>query len=478
MRRYPCYLAFFLLLFPRLQAQEPVPASNPNPKAAVDGDVVNAATNAPIPGARVKLEQHPNEPVYTKADDQGHFQFADLEPGVYLLHVESPGFLTSDYNSVDLMIPRAGAVIRRSVSSSSGLPAATVTRSTDPDGTLRAKATVPLTAQVVIAGKVTDPYGLPMAECQVELLAPRPARPGGAAIPAGPGDNPEVAHRAQASVDDRGEFRFFGLEPGKYYMVAAKTGTRSWEADYRITYYPGAIALASAKPLELAAGQQVRADIQIVRQGGVRVAGRILGVRSEGATPDSGLYTNVMLVPENNPLLNANGPSASGRDEFELKSVLPGKYRLTAATYRSSTNWTGGMPKPEFGLTRDIEVGDNDILGVDLTLQPLHDLAGIVTFHEGCKPFPVEIQVSNTGPIFGEAAKARSGPDGKFVLSGISPGISRVNIMDPSYLGMVVPIESIRLGERDVQKNGIEVPYTGNETLSVSVKCNPARGIR
>jgi hypothetical protein len=43
---------------------------------------------------------------------------------------------------------------------------------------------------------------------------------------------------------------------------------------------------------------------------------------------------------------------------------------------------------------------------------------------------------------------------------------------------MVVPIESIRLGERDVQKNGIEVPYTGNETLSVSVVCNMARVIR
>jgi hypothetical protein len=465
-------------LFPRLQAQEPVPASNPNPKAAIDGDVVNAATNAPIPGARVKVEQYPDEPLYTRADDQGHFQFAGLKPGVYRLHVESPGFLASDYNPVNLMIPRAGAALRSVVSSSSGLPAATAPRSTDPDGTLRARVTVPLTAQVVIAGKVTDPYGLPMAECQVELLAPRPARPGGAAIPAGPGDNPEVAHRGQADVDDRGEFRFFGLEPGKYYMVATKTGTRSWDADYRITYYPGAIALASAKPLELAAGQQVRADIQIVRQGGVRVAGRILGVRSEGAAPDSALYTNVMLVPENNPLLNANGPSASGRDEFELKSVLPGKYRLTAATYRSSTNWTGGMPKAEFGLMRDIEVGDNDMLGVDLTLQPLHDLAGIVTFHEGCKPFPIEIQVSNTGPIFGEAAKARPGPDGKFVLSGIGPGISRVNIMDPSYLGMAVPIESIRLGERDVQKNGIEVPYTGNETLSVSVKCNPARGIR
>jgi hypothetical protein len=118
------------------------------------------------------------------------------------------------------------------------------------------------------------------------------------------------------------------------------------------------------------------------------------------------------------------------------------------------------------------------MLGVDLTLQPLHDLAGVVTFHEGCKPFPVEIQVSNTGPIFGEAAKARPGPDGKFVLSGISPGRSRVSILDPSSPGMAARVESIRLGDRDVRKNGIEVPYTGNETLSVSVECNMARVIR
>lgn len=476
MGRYPCYLALFLLLSPRLHAQDSVPATNPNPQAAIDGDVVNAATNAPIPGARVKVEQYPNEPLYTKADDQGHFQFAGLKPGVYLLHAESPGFLTSDYNSVDLRIPCAGAVVSGFVRSSNGLPGATVTRSTDPDGTFRAKATVPLVAQVVIAGKVTDPYGWAITECQVELLAQRPVRPGGATIPAGPGENPEVAHKAQTSVDDRGEFRFFGLEPGKYYVVANKGFMRGWEADYRITYYPGAITLASAKPLELAAGQQARADIQIARRGGVRVAGRILGVRSEGAAPDSTLYTSIVLVPDNTPLINANGPSVTGRDEFELKNVLPGKYRLTAATYRSSTNWFGGMPKAEFGLTRDIEVGENDMLGVDLTLQPSRDLSGLVTFHEGCKPFPVEIRVSSL--VGAVSAEARPGPDGKFVLSGMSPGRSRVYIMNPSSPGMVVPTEWVRLGERDVQKNGIDVPYTGNETLSVGVECNLARVIR
>jgi hypothetical protein len=473
MRRYPSYAGLILFLLPCLPAQGPVPASNPNPKAVIDGEVLNAATNAPIPGARVKLEQYPAEPLYTKADDQGHFRFADLTPGMYGLRVESPGFLRFDQYSVDLTMPRAGTAVRRVVSPPTGASNANFTRSTDPDGALHAKATVSLTAQAVIVGQVTDPYGLPMADCQVELLVPRPASSAGVTF--GPFGNSEVMSRMSINVDDKGDFRFGGLGPGKYYVAANKNGgSQTWQADYRNTYYPGAISLASAKLLELAAGQQVRADIRIARQGGVRVAGRIVAPQTESAASDTVLYTNVSLAPENSPLPNAAASFSGGRDQFELNQVLPGKYTLMAAAYRPSASMTPGLPRAESGLVREIQVGEHDMLDVDITLQPLRDLPGVVTFHEGCQPFPVEIRVSTYGPL-GGSAKARPGPDGKFVLSGLTPGRSRVNVMNGPNSYVVSSVESMRLGERDVQKDGMDIPYSGSDSLNIVVDCNPRR---
>jgi hypothetical protein len=44
--------------------------------------------------------------------------------------------------------------------------------------------------------------------------------------------------------------------------------------------------------------------------------------------------------------------------------------------------------------------------------------------------------------------------------------------MDP---GLRVQVSSIRLGERDVQKNGLDVPYQGDETLRIAIDCTNVR---
>src|ERR1700689_4970862 len=46
-----------------------------------------------------------------------------------------------------------------------------MTRYNAADGTLHYKLTVPLTAYAVIAGRVTDPYGLPAEDCRISVIA-------------------------------------------------------------------------------------------------------------------------------------------------------------------------------------------------------------------------------------------------------------------------------------------------------------------
>jgi hypothetical protein len=456
----------------------------------VEGDVVNATTNAPIANARVRLMDPSQTFLYAKVDRQGHFTIGNLTAAFYQLSVDSPGFVQFSQTLVDLIGPKASGRILKSETRypDSQAPDAKFTKSIDADGTIRGVVTVPLLAYSVIAGKVTDPYGLPMMNCTIEVLKKIPPRPagqsGGPLLRPGSSNGFESTHNSVAT-DDRGEYRV-QLEPGTYWVAANKGGLayNNWESTYRATYFPAALSLESAKPLELAAGQLARADIRIVRQAGVRVAGKLIKppsavdsvVNIPGAGPHSFLYTNVTLVPAGSALMNSNGPFTNGQDDFVFQDVIPGKYTLMALTRDAASDRTGQNQKPVFGLMRDIVIGERDMDGFDLALEPLRDLEGEVTFGEGCKAAPLDIRTNGFSALFSTyQVTAVSGTDGKFVLRGLTTGRLRFDVSWQMSPGQQVQVSSIRLGERDVLKNGLDVPYQGNETLRMVIDCTNNR---
>jgi hypothetical protein len=167
--------------------------------------------------------------------------------------------------------------------------------------------------------------------------------------------------------------------------------------------------------------------------------------------------------------LNSNGPFTNGQEDYVFQDVIPGKYTLMALTRDVASDRSGMNQKAVFGLMRDIVVGEKDLDGFDLALEPLRDLAGEVTFGEGCKPAPLEIR-TNGFHTLGESVTAVSETDGKFVLRGLTTGRFDLNVswrMDRQ----IVPVSSIRLGERDVQKNGFDVPYQGDPVLRIAIDC-------
>lgn len=475
MRYFSYWFALLLILSPgRMHAQTPAATI-----AILEGDVVNSATGAPIAGARVKVDTQQAEPLYSKSDASGHFLFNNLPPNFYRVSVEAPGFVKPTSTSVDLAVHRAkttGSAGRISGNANCCVPA-TVTGTADADGNLHARISIPMVAYAVITGKVTDPNGVPIEGCPVEILMKRPDqtrrtasnwRPG---RPLPDGKN-EIVSMATLNTNDKGEFRAGRLEPGTWYVVANKSGLPGvWESGYRITYYPRALDLASAKPLELAAGEQARANIQIARQNGIHVAGRLIKPAGEESSSGSLLFTNIVLVSDQNYLTNANGPFTTGREDYEFTDVLPGKYTLMALTRDATSDPFGGNQKPLFGLVQPFEAGDRDMSGVDLALQPLRDLAGAVTFPEGCTPFPVRIDAYSRSPIAVGQAEAVSGADGKFVLHGLVPGKFTVSVSNSSGPGQPVRAASMRLGDRDVQKDGFEAPVSGDEPLRIDIPC-------
>ena len=420
----------------------------PRTTGTISGTVMNEVTGVPIAGARVKLtpQETEAEPLYGRTDAQGRFEFANVNPGHYGFAAESPGLSRSGQNSccVDLKA-----------------------------GEQRVTLTVSLSPYAVISGKLTDFNGIPVADSQIEVLRKRPkSETRGLFDHALPDGQNVLVAATEARTDDRGEFRAARVEPGTYYLVANKSRLGPWEdRANRITYYPHALDLASAKSLQVGAGQQVRADIQIARQTGVRVAGRLLKPTRDESAAASYSYTNVTLVPEQNSLANANGLFTISRsDRFELTDILPGKYRLLAVT-REQHDVLGGDAKIVLTAARLIEVADKDVEGLDIELQPSRDLLGVATFTEGCAQVPVRIEAHAFGPLASTVGSVVTGSDGKFVLSGFPPGHISLNISAiPAALSAARPI-SATLGDRDVLQDGFDYPFAADAVLRIVMGC-------
>ena len=388
----------------------------------LEGDVVDAVTGAPVAGARIRGELSHVDPIYAKADDRGHFQVENLVPGVYALKVQGLGYMET--------------------AQAAQLPSASGLR-------------IPLTRYAVITGKVTDPNGIPLPIATVEIYTTRAAQPGDAGrsdvqpLPGGL----VLEGGSQIHVDDRGEYCYASLKPGTYYLSARGS---PFSSD-RLTYYPGAADVAGARPLLLEPGEHLRADMQIASGPGARVAGRI--VPPAGRTAPPGSYTNVSLTGRDGVGHMASVPFGSGVPRpYQLTDVSPGSYIVVVAT--RSPGDTPWVPRPSvFGAMLRAEVGESDIGDLDVQLQELPPIAGSVGFAEGCTPAPVR--------IIGGSSSTTSGPDGNFVLSGISPGHFSVSaIAAPG-----VWAASARLGNREVLWDGFDYPVAAGEALRILMDC-------
>jgi hypothetical protein len=322
----------------------------------------------------------------------------------------------------------------------------TLTKSIGSDGVLHATVTIPLTPYAVIAGKITEPSGVERSGTGVSILSKQ-------------GDAFTTVATVQA--DDRGDYRAARLAPGTYYVVANKLGPwMTIPANLRTTYYPRVLDAASATPLTLTAGQQLRADIQMRCEcGGAAVSGKI------APADDDTTLTRVLLYqpeiegrPNDSLAFVKNG-------EFAMWHVMPGRYTLLALKRARD----GGPKKsgtPLAAALQQVEVGDQDMAGLQVDLQPLRDLAGTVTFAQGCPAVPVRVRVQGRNALGGSGLTTSPRPDGSFTLSGLVPARHTVTVTAPSGYSATAT-----MGSRDVLKDGLYYPAAEGETLNIAVGC-------
>lgn len=404
--------------------------------ARVRGVVVDPAHGRPVRSARVTLEvtplTSPNTIRHaTTSDGDGGFEFRDLPAGRIRVWAARPGYY--DPNAV----PGAR---RQSAPFALG------------DGQVVSGVQVVLRRGLAITGRVTDQYGDPAQGVRMQLFRRNAA-----------GRPPDPLHSwgASATTDDNGDYRVWGLLPGEYF-VSAEPGQREFwppagdgtdRTGQAATFYPGTADIAGAGAVvvrddedaagvSFALGTARLASVrgQIVRPPGVRGRLGISASRADGG----GMRPSF-------------GASVEDSDNFEIRRLPPGRYRLTAQ------QWSEAEGRAVAHGTVDVQVDGADVEGVMLAVHTGSTVTGRVIGADGPLPDGQRVQIMlQPGPpreAMPFLRPVRADDDGRFRLEGaFGRQYVRASVVGagdrPGW-----QMEMVRLGGRDITDELIE--FTG-----------------
>jgi len=403
-----------------LNAQQSAPVKRQGPakqeSSSIQGRVVSAVTGEPVKKADIVLARRESQQAQsysTTTSSSGWFAMQDVESGSYSLTVTKRGYARLVYGARGPV--RQGTAL-----------------SLDPGQHLE-NITLRMSPQAVIAGRVVDEDGDPVPNIQLQLLH-YSYRKGKRKLE--PWDN--------SGTNDLGEYRLFGLSPGKYYLSATlNEGPRleTGRQGYAPTYYPGTSDPAGATALELQPGMFLRGvEITLTKTRTVRVL-------DPAGTATAGV--NVMLTPREDAesmFGRQLGANIDSQGNFEFPSVVPGAYLVQAFQH-------GGANKM-FAATQAVDARGNDVENIVLELAPAAELKGYLRI-EGRAPTNVadlQVYLQPDGPNYAGWPGAPVKPDGSFTILNVTPTRYELNVHgfpDDYY------IKSAVLGGKDVLDSGL-----------------------
>jgi hypothetical protein len=361
----------------RPKASQTTPRANASARAKVDrgqaisGRVIDEsgkpmfevtvlALNAGNSGKDIKIAPLTTRSVTT--DENGNFAFEQLSPGAYKLTVIAQGYThapealkengaskyyrTGDNANIRML---KGGIITGTV----------VTQSSDPLVGIRVRAF-----------KVKDPEGRAVRSLSMD----------------------ENLLRTEWKTDDRGIYRIYGLEPGKYVVSAGgkgftTVGVGEFDGDAP-TYYPTGTR-DTATEVGVQAGQEsVGIDIRYRDNKGHIISGNISSA-DESEAPAS--FAVLMLTNaatgslENWSLAGGFGnPSMESKRPFALTGIADGEYDVSATA--AGTSALGNISGNTYvAPVQRIKVKGGDVTGLELKLYRLGSISGRVLI-EKLKP--------------------------------------------------------------------------------------------
>jgi len=306
------------------------------------GTVTNSSTGEPIERALVEIVRYPpRQPgapgraatpptpfvARTFTDASGGFRFTELAAGNYSVSAQKPQYSPdeeSPVNTVALTASTLGVKLKLS-------PLAAITgKVLDQDGQ-------PVWAASVVASSTTIVDGLR-----------------------------QTVNGRTVSTDERGIFRLWSLQPGRYFLKAAGRSGSSYsyvgdttpqffgDQGFAPAYYGGGGTLDTAAPLELRPGSETHADLTVQTEPAYAIRGALANY-----VPHRTVRFELLTAGESRPAGQVSINSNTGR--FEIQGVIRGEYVLHASQDATSADIA-------------LNVAGADVGGVALTLLPGVDL--------------------------------------------------------------------------------------------------------
>jgi len=420
----------------------------PPETGTIEGRVVDSVTGEAIRKATVTLMPRPAA---------NRAQSANRAVGAGMMPPQESGFITD-----------ANGVFRATVAPGTYYPRAerngyvAVTERTEEvavgKGETAKGVTIKLNQHGVISGRVLDEDGEPMARINVLCLKWMQANGQRMLSPLG-----------NSLTNDLGEYRLFGLTPGRcivsaqpvtYAMPRART-----RQTYTTIYFPGVTEMSAAQPIDVTPGSTRQGvDLPLRKVSVVSVSGKIGGLPSvgEGDRRVPGRMMNVMaqLVPRSAGarmgMMQHSAP-VNAQGDFDFQSVPSGSYILIANAFNNQDRRSGRL---------NLEVGEREVTGLSLNLEPAITLSAQVTAEDAPNLTTINVtMISATSPMFGGTV-GRTDAQGRMVFMNLEKDVYRmqVNGLPAGYY-----IKSAQLGSIDA-KEAVDLSAGAADVLAIALE--------
>jgi protocatechuate 3,4-dioxygenase beta subunit len=420
-------------------------------KCSLHGTVVDSKTGQPIKGAEITLRggwttgpgsrtsgSGASEPTSATSDSDGHFSLDGLAPGRYRVIASRNGYLGNNARS---SAGSRATMVNLSVGQQS-------------DITLR------LTPSAVIAGRVTTEGDEPAPNVFVQAMKYNYMN-----------DKRQLTDVGSATTNDRGEYRIWGLAPGKYYVRATHPRAQAARAGGQVfvpMFYPNVTDPSRTQPIDLHPGDEVTGiDLGLVAQRSVRVSGRV--VNSNGQ-PDKG--AQVTLVAGTGSMSFSVGQaSTDAKGIFEIRGVPPGSYTVLGEQFGNADS-----DKVMRGRT-SLEVGETNVADVEVATGPGSTVTGHVRVDGKSNPDLTKMSVTLDSQddlaslgFAPDVSNVAVRADGSFVFQNVPEGTYRINVV-PLPNGFYLKPS----GEGDAVETGVKVGHNRSVAVELTLSAGAGR---
>src|SRR5262245_5665572 len=282
----------------------------------------------PLPGQRGAVQPPPPvppptalpiPPVYSERD--GRFVVPNLEEGSYRILITLNGFVRQEYGH--RVFPGQGTLINLAA------------------GQVLKDINVYLTPAGNVGGRLVDNDGQPAVAVPLQLLKAVYNQQGQRIF--------QNSGRAQSN--DRGEYRFYWVSPGRYYVVAGHSpstltfgGSNSSPNEsgdqYVFTYYPGTTDFSRAISIEVKPDSDLSIDFVTPKQQLYTISGKVVdpnpAAGPNGVVPAATLSLAFQTLTGDSGTFTMGQAYDASTGTFTMRDVQPGPYILQAAVPPSS----------------------------------------------------------------------------------------------------------------------------------------------